>query len=130
MRSVCKNDLPLLDCKNNLPDPLTYGSLMKFGAIEKIQEFEKKIKKETESVCVICLESLTNEGSNDSPIKFIFQLKSCHHAFHVLGAKSIMDQTQSEDYFICPICKTVTGIRVGNQPEGKMTVTKRLNPCY
>ena len=102
--------------------------------------------------CVICIEPLIDnyipeDGKNDKDevvvlfdtkqttiveddpaSRFIFKLNSCTHIFHLQCAKSILDRNVSDEYFVCPICKTVSGNRVGNQPEnGTMATTKQFN---
>ena len=120
------------DDKKERPFPLMFESLRKFGTIQKSHEFEKKNKdKDVEGDCVICLDSLTREEGIEkqieNPSQFIFQLKSCSHAFHVPCAKSIIDQNKTDAFFICPICKSASGNRVGNQPDGQMNITKQLS---
>ena len=138
--------------KDELPFAL-WGSLSRFGVMIKrdlFESFANENKKDTEQICVICLEVLVDqydekptghdkkasgtvepqlESINNNPANnFIFKLNSCSHAFHLLCAKTVLDQNVSEDYFTCPICKKTSGIRVGNQPaDGTMTTTKNLS---
>ena len=140
--------------KNELPFPL-FGALSRFGITIKRHLFDLSggiHDGEMDYNCVICLDPLTDhsrlenvatndndEGAeladtkpmnlvdvDDPATRFVFKLNSCSHAFHLQCAKSILDQNGSDEYFVCPICKTVSGTRVGNQPtNGTMTITKQ-----
>ena len=55
----------------------------------------------------------------------VFETKICNHPFHLECAKQIMSNQPSDQYFECPECKNIQGIKIGNQPDtGEMRVTK------
>ena len=55
----------------------------------------------------------------------VFKTKECKHHFHLDCAKQMLVNQPSDQYFECPQCKTIQGIKIGNQPDtGEMIVTK------
>jgi len=120
-----------IEYKHEVPYPLLCGSLTRFGEIIKVHLLElqnRKVEDGMEQNCVICQEELTstdNLGECSTTGKFVFKLSSCGHVFHLLCAKAILDRNESDDYFVCPICKKINGMRVGNQPDGTMNTTRQ-----
>ena len=54
-----------------------------------------------------------------------FEVKGCNHIFHLGCAKQIVQNQTSGTFFECPVCKTIQGIKTGNQPEsGEMKISK------
>ena len=54
-----------------------------------------------------------------------FEVKGCKHLFHLDCAKQKLCNQPSDQYFECPECRTIQGVKMGNQPDtGVMTVTK------
>uniref|UniRef100_A0A3B3V2Y7 E3 ubiquitin-protein ligase n=2 Tax=Poecilia latipinna TaxID=48699 RepID=A0A3B3V2Y7_9TELE len=66
-----------------------------------------------EDICPICLSDFTNKK----------QLK-CKHAF----CERCVQKAVKHSGPICPICKDVFGVMVGNQPDGRMTWNKISYP--
>ena len=78
-----------------------------------------------------CIENKRNKQASKSKktvIKFensVFETKGCNHQFHLDCAKQILSSQPSDQYFECPECRTIQGVKMGNQPDtGVMTVTK------
>ena len=109
--------------------------LSKFG--DSLQSYSEK------EVCIICydlmekyegIEDIGNKRSKPAPKskktvigcgESVFETKGCKHHFHLDCAKQIISNQPSDQYFQCPTCKTIQGIKMGNQPDtGEMRVTK------
>ena len=71
------------------------------------------------------LTSLAVNGAVANCKNCVFETKICKHHFHLECAKLIIFNQPSDQYFECPMCKTIQGIKIGNQPDtGRMSVTK------
>ena len=71
------------------------------------------------------LNSLAVNGAVAKCENSVFETRICKHHFHLECAKQIIFNQPSDQYFECPLCKTIQGIKIGNQPDtGRMSVTK------
>ena len=57
----------------------------------------------------------------------VFETCECNHQFHFECAKQMISNQPSDQYFECPICKTIHGIRIGNQPDNGEMIVKKEN---
>lgn len=110
-------------------------SLSKFGAYLECYSGEQRC-----TICISLMEryerinGIDNKRSKpDTESKQIvgnfensvFLTKACKHHFHLECAKQIILHQTSDQYFECPECKTIQGVKTGNQPDtGEMMVTK------
>ena len=90
--------------------------------------------------CVICLEPLSSDNTNGNDNDthdvssvynqlskdFIYKLLACKHTFHILCVRDILSNQDADEYLECPLCKSISGKRVGTQPpDGTMTISKQ-----
>ena len=132
-RSLAKND----DTSGDL-NQFYVDKLQKFG--EWLSTFHQQ-----SSVCIICYSMLNQyDGVQDYDLvkqkkrssnintavmttkeESAFEVKGCNHIFHLGCAKQIVQNQTSGTFFECPVCKTIQGIKTGNQPEsGEMKISK------
>ena len=113
---------------------------------EKLSKFGSRLESFSDpSVCTICISMIEKydgvisknynkrlKASPKSKKKAVidcencaFETKGCKHNFHLVCAKEILYNQPSDTYFECPVCKTIQGFKMGNQPEtGEIRITK------
>ena len=110
-------------------------SLSKFGAYLESYSGEQ--------ICTICISLIERykeiKGNNNkrskptteskqTPVQIensVFVTTECKHHFHLECAKQIILHQPSDQYFECPECKTIQGVKTGNQPDtGEMRITE------
>lgn len=105
---------------NPPPVPQTLSS-----AVEQLLEtYTRAYSTPPDEPCPICMCSLqcpsdcsSQELTEDEGV---VKMTKCGHSLHKLCARMM---AESKQYFIpCPMCKTVHGVRRGNQPDGIMEV--------
>ena len=86
-----------------------------YGAIKGVTNKRSKLFRNSLTLIGLVAES------EDS----VFETKECKHHFHLECVKQMISSQPSDQYFECPQCKTIQGIKIGNQPDtGEMIVTK------
>ena len=122
------------------------GDLNQFY-VDKLQKFGVWLSafQQQPSVCIICY-SMLNQYDCVRDHNFVkskkrlsnidtavvtmieesaFEVKGCNHIFHLDCAKQIVLNQTSDTFFECPVCKTIQGIKTGNQPDsGEMKISK------
>lgn len=69
--------------------------------------------------CIICCESLSNCSPYDDT-DLVVSLSSCNHIFHKACLIAMYSSGTQDGHLQCPTCKTIYGIKRGNQPRGTM----------
>ena len=120
--------------------PPAPGNMKKFGILVSSRNKNEMGINTLIGDCVICLEPLSSENTNGndngtpdvSPIytdlskDFVYKLSACKHTFHILCVRDILSNQDADEYLECPLCKSISGKRVGTQPpDGTMTISKR-----
>ncbi|KAK7082391.1 putative E3 ubiquitin-protein ligase dtx2 [Halocaridina rubra] len=80
----------------------------------------------TSDECSICMCSLQEtsgfcDDDDDAEGTKVIELVLCSHKYHLACVKQMIN---TSSFLECPICKTVHGIRTGNQPDGVMDITE------
>lgn len=81
------------------------------------------------AICLIPFKESDDEGDdgscndNSSLQEPVVKLNKCKHCYHQSCVEALYKQGQANGCIQCPICKTIHGIKMGNQPPGKMNVT-------
>lgn len=71
-------------------------------------------------VCPICLCPYSEE--NEPPVTIV-SLKKCKHQLHLPCMDGyVKAQNGKLDFLQCPLCKAINGTKVGDQPDGSMSV--------
>ncbi|XP_038058983.1 E3 ubiquitin-protein ligase DTX4-like isoform X2 [Patiria miniata] len=86
-----------------------------------MKKYVTKVKKIPDEECPICYEKLA-DGSHytEDTDDIVLKLSKCGHLFH-RGCLHAMYSCGPKDGSIqCPTCKTIYGVKHGNQPPGRM----------
>lgn len=95
-----------------------------------------------DEMCSICLDSLQLPSDFDEDMKLkkdsqnksqsqrsnnngVIQLVRCNHVFHLACVKEMVKA--SPEFLQCPYCKTIYGVKQGNQPPGSMEIQRISN---
>ncbi|RDD38487.1 putative E3 ubiquitin-protein ligase DTX2, partial [Trichoplax sp. H2] len=73
--------------------------------------------------CIICFEEVTAASgfsNEDESSSRVVMLSQCKHYFHDECIFACV-QSKTSEFLECPKCRTLHGIKTGNQPEGTMT---------
>ncbi|XP_042864135.1 probable E3 ubiquitin-protein ligase DTX2 isoform X2 [Penaeus japonicus] len=111
-----------------VPNPPPVPQTLSSAAEELLQKYTTADLSPPDEPCPICMCSLQgpSECSSQDIIddEGVVKLTQCGHILHKLCARMM---AESKQHFIpCPMCKSVHGVRRGNQPDGVMQV-KRIN---
>ncbi|XP_023228905.1 E3 ubiquitin-protein ligase DTX4-like [Centruroides sculpturatus] len=80
----------------------------------------------TTEECIICCENLSVHSPYDNT-GLVITLRSCLHTFHKACLKAMYNSGTQDGHLQCPTCKTIYGIKRGNQPRGTMDF--HVIPC-
>ncbi|XP_071790089.1 E3 ubiquitin-protein ligase DTX4-like isoform X1 [Asterias amurensis] len=91
------------------------------SADDVMKNYVTKVKKSPDEECPICYEKLT-EGSHytDNSDDMVLKLNKCGHLFHRGCLHAMYGSGPKDGSIQCPTCKTIYGVKHGNQPPGRM----------
>ncbi|KAM6939718.1 E3 ubiquitin-protein ligase DTX4-like [Xenentodon cancila] len=94
---------------------------------EVVKRYLQKVKSPPEEDCTICMEPLGGpsgyKGPGVGPIsraESVGRLAQCGHQYHFQCLVAMYNNGNKDGSLQCPTCKTIYGVKTGNQPAGKM----------
>uniref|UniRef100_G3PVB5 E3 ubiquitin-protein ligase n=1 Tax=Gasterosteus aculeatus aculeatus TaxID=481459 RepID=G3PVB5_GASAC len=94
---------------------------------EVVKKYLQKVKSPPEEDCTICMEPLGGpsgyKGPGVGPVsraESVGQLAQCGHQYHFQCLVAMYNNGNKDGSLQCPTCKTIYGVKTGNQPAGKM----------
>ncbi|XP_029366350.1 E3 ubiquitin-protein ligase DTX1-like isoform X2 [Echeneis naucrates] len=94
---------------------------------EVVKKYLQKVKSPPEEDCTICMEPLVGpsgyKGPAVGPISradSVGRLAQCGHQYHFQCLVAMYNNGNKDGSLQCPTCKTIYGVKTGNQPAGKM----------
>ncbi|TMS02349.1 E3 ubiquitin-protein ligase DTX4 [Larimichthys crocea] len=80
-----------------------------------------------EEDCTICMEALAGPSGYKGPgvggisrAESVGRLAQCGHQYHLQCLVAMYNNGNKDGSLQCPTCKTIYGVKTGNQPPGKM----------
>uniref|UniRef100_A0A8C7GX51 E3 ubiquitin-protein ligase n=1 Tax=Oncorhynchus kisutch TaxID=8019 RepID=A0A8C7GX51_ONCKI len=86
---------------------------------EVVKQYLQKVRIAPEENCTICMEALGG-ASGYKGGDFIGRLAQCGHQYHLQCLVAMYNNGNKDGSLQCPTCKTIYGVKTGNQPPGKM----------
>lgn len=94
---------------------------------EVVKKYLQKVKSPPEEDCTICMEPLGGpsgyKGPGVGPVsraESVGRLAQCGHQYHFQCLVAMYNNGNKDGSLQCPTCKTIYGVKTGNQPAGKM----------
>ncbi|XP_030011437.1 E3 ubiquitin-protein ligase DTX4-like isoform X1 [Sphaeramia orbicularis] len=94
---------------------------------EVVKKYLQKVKSPPEEDCTICMEPLVGpsgyKGPGVGPVsraESVGRLAQCGHQYHFQCLVAMYNNGNKDGSLQCPTCKTIYGVKTGNQPAGKM----------
>uniref|UniRef100_A0A3P9KNN6 E3 ubiquitin-protein ligase n=1 Tax=Oryzias latipes TaxID=8090 RepID=A0A3P9KNN6_ORYLA len=94
---------------------------------EVVKRYLQKVRNLPEEDCTICMEPLVGPSGYKGPgVSGIFRAESvgrlaqCGHQYHLQCLVAMYNNGNKDGSLQCPTCKTIYGVKTGNQPPGKM----------
>ncbi|AWP06231.1 putative E3 ubiquitin-protein ligase DTX4-like [Scophthalmus maximus] len=94
---------------------------------EVVKKYLQKVKSPPEEDCTICMEPLGGPSGYKGPgvgsiskAESVGRLAQCGHQYHFLCLVAMYNNGNKDGSLQCPTCKTIYGVKTGNQPAGKM----------
>ncbi|KAJ8416478.1 hypothetical protein AAFF_G00357660 [Aldrovandia affinis] len=94
---------------------------------EVVKRYLQKVRSPPEEDCTICMEPLGSPSgykgpgvSNVSRGESVGRLATCGHQYHLQCLVAMYNNGNKDGSLQCPTCKTIYGVKTGNQPPGKM----------
>eukprot|EP00064_Thunnus_orientalis_P010654 superscaffoldBa00001465_g10680 len=94
---------------------------------EVVKKYLQKVKSPPEEDCTICMEPLAGpsgyKGPGVGPVsraESVGRLAQCGHQYHFQCLVAMYNNGNKDGSLQCPTCKTIYGVKTGNQPAGKM----------
>ncbi|XP_065830532.1 probable E3 ubiquitin-protein ligase DTX2 [Oscarella lobularis] len=89
--------------------------------------------KERKEECLICYEHLEDasaysDAGSPRDSSTVVSMNMCKHTFHKLCLRRLYEHGTKSGFLQCPTCKTIHGVKIGNQPPGQMQVNLLHNP--
>ncbi|XP_029605325.1 E3 ubiquitin-protein ligase DTX4 isoform X2 [Salmo trutta] len=88
-------------------------------AEEVVKQYLQKVRIAPEEDCTICMEALGGPSGYKGG-DFIGRLAQCGHQYHLQCLVAMYNNGNKDGSLQCPTCKTIYGVKTGNQPPGKM----------
>ncbi|XP_066535244.1 E3 ubiquitin-protein ligase DTX4 [Hoplias malabaricus] len=92
-----------------------------------VKRYLQKVRNPPEEDCTICMESLTGPSGYKGPgvgsvsrAESVGRLAQCGHQYHLQCLVAMYNNGNKDGSLQCPTCKTIYGVKTGNQPPGKM----------
>ncbi|XP_045079159.1 E3 ubiquitin-protein ligase DTX4-like [Coregonus clupeaformis] len=86
---------------------------------EVVKQYLQKVRIPPEEDCTICMEALGGPSGYKGG-DFIGRLAQCGHQYHLQCLVAMYNNGNKDGSLQCPTCKTIYGVKTGNQPPGKM----------
>ncbi|KAJ8247681.1 hypothetical protein GJAV_G00249050 [Gymnothorax javanicus] len=94
---------------------------------EVVKKYLQKVRLHPEGDCTICMEPLGGTSGYKGPWvggvsrgESVGRLSACGHQFHLQCLVAMYNNGNKDGSLQCPTCKTIYGVKTGNQPPGKM----------
>ncbi|XP_056591677.1 E3 ubiquitin-protein ligase DTX4 [Triplophysa dalaica] len=94
---------------------------------EVVKKYLQKVRNPPEEDCTICMEALGGPSGYKGPdmtsvsrTESIGRLTQCGHLYHLQCLVAMYNNGIKDGSLQCPTCKTIYGVKTGNQPPGKM----------
>ncbi|XP_028999021.1 E3 ubiquitin-protein ligase DTX1-like isoform X2 [Betta splendens] len=94
---------------------------------EVVKKYLQKVKGPPDEDCTICMEPLGGpsgyKGPSVGPVsraESVGRLTQCRHQYHFHCLVAMYNNGNKDGSLQCPTCKTIYGVKTGNQPAGKM----------
>ncbi|XP_056264207.1 E3 ubiquitin-protein ligase DTX1-like isoform X2 [Pseudoliparis swirei] len=94
---------------------------------EVVKKYLQKVKSPPEEDCTICMEPLGGPSGYKGPgvgpmsrAESVGRLAQCGHQYHFQCLVAMYNNGNKDGSLQCPTCKTIYGVKTGNQPAGKM----------
>ncbi|XP_072534326.1 E3 ubiquitin-protein ligase DTX4 [Salminus brasiliensis] len=92
-----------------------------------VKRYLQKVRNPPEEDCTICMETLTGPSGYKGPgvggvsrAESVGRLAQCGHQYHLQCLVAMYNNGNKDGSLQCPTCKTIYGVKTGNQPPGKM----------
>ncbi|XP_061685685.1 E3 ubiquitin-protein ligase DTX1-like isoform X2 [Syngnathoides biaculeatus] len=92
-----------------------------------VKKYLQKVKSPPHEDCTICMEPLAGpsgyKGPGVGPVsraESVGRLAHCGHQYHFQCLVAMYNNGNKDGSLQCPTCKTIYGVKTGNQPAGKM----------
>ncbi|XP_032439576.1 E3 ubiquitin-protein ligase DTX4a [Xiphophorus hellerii] len=94
---------------------------------EVVKRYLHKVRNPPEEDCTICMEALAGPSGYKGPgvggisrAESVGRLAQCGHQYHLQCLVAMYNNGNKDGSLQCPTCKTIYGVKTGNQPPGKM----------
>uniref|UniRef100_A0A8C6U297 E3 ubiquitin-protein ligase n=1 Tax=Neogobius melanostomus TaxID=47308 RepID=A0A8C6U297_9GOBI len=94
---------------------------------EVVKRYLQKVRNPPEEDCTICMEVLCGPSGYKGPgvggvsrAESVGRLSQCGHQYHLQCLVAMYNNGNKDGSLQCPTCKTIYGVKTGNQPPGKM----------
>ncbi|XP_023665220.2 E3 ubiquitin-protein ligase DTX4a isoform X2 [Paramormyrops kingsleyae] len=94
---------------------------------EVVKKYLQKVRNPPEEDCTICMEPLGGPSGYKGPGvggvsrgESVGRLVQCGHQYHLQCLVAMYSNGNGDGSLQCPTCKTIYGVKTGNQPPGKM----------
>ncbi|KAK7161427.1 hypothetical protein R3I94_004189 [Phoxinus phoxinus] len=94
---------------------------------EVVKRYLQKVRNSPEEDCTICMETLLGPSGYKGPgvasvsrAESVGRLAQCGHLYHLQCLVAMYNNGNKDGSLQCPTCKTIYGVKTGNQPPGKM----------
>ncbi|XP_061664368.1 E3 ubiquitin-protein ligase DTX4a isoform X2 [Syngnathoides biaculeatus] len=94
---------------------------------EVVKRYLQKVRSPPEEDCTICMEVLAGPSGYKGPgvggisrAESVGRLAQCGHQYHLQCLVAMYNNGNKDGSLQCPTCKTIYGVKTGNQPPGKM----------
>ncbi|XP_073698826.1 E3 ubiquitin-protein ligase DTX4 [Garra rufa] len=94
---------------------------------EVVKRYLQKVRNPPEEDCTICMEALGGPSGYKGPgvssvsrAESVGRLAQCGHLYHLQCLVAMYNNGNKDGSLQCPTCKTIYGVKTGNQPPGKM----------
>ncbi|XP_062243717.1 E3 ubiquitin-protein ligase DTX1-like isoform X1 [Platichthys flesus] len=125
---VCKSDIKPVPSFGHCCRKTTKKQARKGKTPEEVvKKYLQKVKGAPEEDCTICMEPLGGpsgyKGPGVGPVtkaESVGRLAQCGHQYHFQCLVAMYNNGNKDGSLQCPTCKTIYGVKTGNQPAGKM----------
>uniref|UniRef100_A0A9J8DJL0 E3 ubiquitin-protein ligase n=1 Tax=Cyprinus carpio carpio TaxID=630221 RepID=A0A9J8DJL0_CYPCA len=94
---------------------------------EVVKRYLQKVRNPPEEDCTICMEALGGPSGYKGPgvasvsrAESVGRLAQCGHLYHLQCLVAMYNNGNKDGSLQCPTCKTIYGVKTGNQSPGKM----------
>ncbi|XP_075906700.1 E3 ubiquitin-protein ligase DTX4a isoform X2 [Nelusetta ayraudi] len=94
---------------------------------EVVKRYLQKVRNPPEEDCTICMEALAGPSGYKGPgvggisrAESVGRMAQCGHQYHLQCLVAMYNNGNKDGSLQCPTCKTIYGVKTGNQPPGKV----------